>query len=95
LNEPRDPAPPSTVLRWLQSPRELVPMLTGGRLTGFRQGRCELKLLRLSPPRRLEGGWWDLPWARDEFELQTSDGGLYHICRDMTSRRWLLLAEID
>lgn len=93
--EPRDPAAPLTVLRWLPCPQELVPMVTGGRLTGFRQGRRELPLLRLSPPRRLEGGWWDLPWARDEFELQTPDGGLYRICRDMTARRWLLLAEVD
>jgi protein ImuB len=95
LSEPRDPVPPTTVLRWLQSPQELVPMTTGGQLTGFRRGRRELKLARLSPPRRLEGGWWDSPWARDEFELQTPDGGLYRICRDMTSRRWLLLAEVD
>ena len=93
--EPRDLAPPLTVLRWLPRPQELVPITTGGQLTGFRQGRRELPLLSLSPPRRLEGGWWALPWARDEFELQTPDGGIYRICRDMTTRRWLLLAEVD
>jgi len=93
--ESRDLASPLTVLRWLPCPQELVPIMTGGQLTGFRQGRRELPLLRLSPPRRLEGGWWALPWARDEFELQTPDGGIYRICRDMAARRWLLLAEID
>lgn len=93
--EPRDLPSPLTVLRWLPCPQELVPIMTGGQLTGFRQGRRELPLLRLSPPRRLEGGWWALPWARDEFELQTPDGGIYRICRDMTARRWLLLAEVD
>lgn len=92
----RDPAPVPVPLRWLPEPERLVPILVGGELAGFRRGRRELRLGRLSPPRRLEGGWWRRrPWARDEFELQTAEGELFRVCRDMASRRWLLLAEWD
>jgi hypothetical protein len=72
-----------------------VPILLGGRLVGFRRGRREIPVTRLSPPRRLEGGWWSRAWARDEHELQTPDGSRLLVCRDMISKRWLLLGEFD
>jgi hypothetical protein len=82
-------------LRWLPAPEELVPVLTGGRLSGFRRGRDELRIARAHGPRRLVGGWWRDPWARDEYELLTTDGALYRVGRDLHARRWLLLAEED
>lgn len=89
------PAPAGPVLRWQQPPRELVPLRAGHELLAFRDGRTELVIAALSAPRRLEGGWWADPWARDEYDLLTPDGGRYRICRDMAARRWLLLAELD
>jgi hypothetical protein len=68
---------------------------TGGRLSGFRRGRDELRIARAHGPRRLVGGWWRDPWARDEYELLTTDGALYRVGRDLHARRWLLLAEED
>lgn len=82
-------------LRWLHEPRLLVPVRAGDTLLAFRLGRQELVIAALSAPRRLEGGWWCDPWARDEYDLLTPDGALYRICRDMAARRWLLLAEHD
>ena len=88
------PAAP-VVLRVLPVPEELVPMLEGGQLTGFRRGRHELRIVRAHGPRRLTGGWWREPWARDEYELLTPDGALYRVSRDLHAQRWLLLAEAD
>jgi hypothetical protein len=84
-----------TALRWLPAPEALVPVRTGGRLSGFRRGRQELCIARAFGPRRLVGGWWRQPWARDEYELVTTDGGLYRVGRDLQARRWVLLAEAD
>ena len=89
------PAPAAPSLRVLPVPEELVPMLEGGQLTGFRRGRHELRIVRAHGPRRLTGGWWREPWARDEYELLTPDGALYRVGRDLQAQRWLLLAEAD
>ncbi|GJM20410.1 MAG: hypothetical protein DHS20C15_03250 [Planctomycetota bacterium] len=84
------------VLRQHEPPENLVPLLAGGQLVGFRWGARQLDIERLSPPRRLEGGWWsEHPWARDEYELLTCDGALYRVGRDLRARRWLLLGELD
>jgi protein ImuB len=82
-------------LRVLPVPEELVPLTVGGQLTGFRRGRSELRIVRAHGPRRLTGGWWRQPWARDEYELMTPDGALYRVGRDLHAQRWLLLAEAD
>jgi len=76
-------------------PEELVPLTVGGQLTGFRRGRRELRIVRAHGPRRLTGGWWRQPWARDEYELLTPDGALYRVGRDLHAQRWLLFAEAD
>lgn len=77
-------------------PESLVPLFTGGELTGFRRGRRLIEIVALSPPRRLEGGWWgSQPWARDEYELLAQDGTLYRVGRDLRAKRWLLLGLLD
>jgi len=94
---PAAPSAPSEscALRWLAVPEELVPLLASGTLAAFRRGREELRVARLSGPRRLSGGWWREPWQRDEYELLTDEGALYRVCRDAVRQRWLLLAELD
>jgi protein ImuB len=43
---------------------------------------CHARILQASGPWRSSGSWWDLPsWGRDEWDIQTSDGGLYRLCR--------------
>ena len=84
---PRDAKGVGPSLRLLSEPEELVPRIAGGRIIGFRRGRRELAVARLSPPRRLEGGWWSRPWARDEHDLLTEEGAWLRICRDLVTRR--------
>jgi hypothetical protein len=83
------------VLRVLRPPQEIVPLLAGGELVGLRRGRLELQAARVHGPRRLCGGWWAQPWARDEYEVLTTEGLLLRVARDALARRWLLLAEAD
>ena len=83
------------VLRVLQPPQDIVPRLAGGELIGLRRGRLELQAARVHGPRRLCGGWWAQPWARDEYEVLTTEGLLLRVARDALARRWLLLAEAD
>jgi nucleotidyltransferase/DNA polymerase involved in DNA repair len=92
---PPEGPPASPALRVLPAPEEIVPRLVGGQLAGFRRGAREYAAVQLFGPRRLCGGWWREPWARDEYELATEDGGLYRVCRDGVRHRWLLLAETD
>ncbi len=91
------PARPAAgpALRVLAEPERLVPVSMGGQLMGFRRGAQELSLGRLSAPRRLEGGWWATPWARDEHDLEPLQGGRLRICRDLGLKCWLLLGEFD
>ena len=87
--------PDGPPLRVLAPPEELVPVMAGGTLVAFRRGAQRLEVARLSGPRRLVGGWWSAPWARDEYELLSVQGGRYRVVRDALARRWLLFAEGD
>jgi protein ImuB len=82
-------------LRLLPEPEVLVPVRAGGRTVAFRRGRRTLEVTGVEGPRRLTGGWWSRAYERDEYDVQTSDGGVYRVCRDRRSRRWLLLGEMD
>lgn len=82
-------------LRLLDVPEELVPLVAGGRLEGFRRRRRCLLVQRITGPRRLAGAWWDEPYERDEYDVQTQEGQLLRVCHDRQQRRWYLLAETD
>jgi protein ImuB len=43
---------------------------------------CQGRIVQAVGPWRSSGFWWDVPsWDRDEWDIQTSDGGLYRLCR--------------
>jgi len=86
---------PRAALRLLDEPEELVPLLAGGRLEGFRRRRERLLIRRIAGPRRLSGAWWEQPFDRDEYEVQTQRGRLLRVCHDRQRRRWYLMAETD
>ena len=72
-----------------------MPVTTGGRTVALRRGGQRLAVARASPPRRLTGGWWSVPYARDEYDIATPDGAVFRVARDRLARRWYLLAELD
>jgi protein ImuB len=46
-------------------------------------------------PWRASGGWWDAAWARDEWDVALTGGGLYRIFFDRLRREWLVAGELD
>jgi len=42
-------------------------------------------------PWRVEGEWWrEGSFAREYFDLEVSDGGIYRIYRDLASQNWFV-----
>ena len=54
------------------------------------------RVLTWAGPYRTSGDWWDAnPWARDEWDVVLSDGGLYCICQDLQSGSWFVAGVYD
>jgi protein ImuB len=47
-------------------------------------------VMRRAGPWRLRGEWWTSePYAREYYDVELDDGGMYRIYRDVRSQRWL------
>ncbi len=83
------PAPCTLVVRVLRPPRLLevfserdVPCFVRGPGLGGR-------VVAVAGPWRIAAEWWsDAPYARDYFDLELTDGGLYRCYRERTSGAW-------
>jgi protein ImuB len=54
------------------------------------------KILQLAGPWRTSGDWWTPgPWARDEWDIELTDGALYRIYCDAQSGRWFIEGSYD
>jgi hypothetical protein len=70
------PALPATIKMEADRPVFLNSSVYNGRIT------------QTGGPWRSSGSWWDVPsWDRDEWDIQTSDGGLYRLCRQKENWR--------
>jgi len=48
-------------------------------------------VLHCAGPWRTSGDWWTTnPWARDDFDIELSDGAVYRLYRDAFTGRWFL-----
>lgn len=58
--------------------------------------RVQGSVLTSAGPWRTSGDWWTVhPWARDDWDLSLSDGGLYRLYREFFSGRWFLEGQYD
>ncbi|MFN7924679.1 MAG: hypothetical protein U0Q16_31545 [Bryobacteraceae bacterium] len=58
--------------------------------------RVQGRVLMRAGPWRTSGDWWtEHPWARDDWDLSLSDGGLYRLYREFFSGRWFLEGRYD
>jgi protein ImuB len=81
------PAPP--VLRSLRPPREALVVTAQGRPVSVRVGGLGGGVVDLAGPYRVVGEWWgDEPFARDEFDVATTDGALLRVFFDRLEHRW-------
>jgi protein ImuB len=46
-------------------------------------------------PWRASGGWWDVAWSREEWDIVLAGGGLYRIYRDRLRDCWFVEGELD
>jgi protein ImuB len=65
-------------------PREVIATGVGG------------KVIEAAGPWRTSGDWWtDSPWARDEWDVELSDGALYRIYCESKTKDWYVQAVYD
>jgi protein ImuB len=79
----------SPVLRAFRPPRPAQVTLAAGRpLVALADG-CGGTVLGWAGPYRYVGEWWqDRPFARDDYDVATSDGSVMRLYYDRLDRRW-------
>lgn len=54
------------------------------------------KVIEAAGPWRTSGDWWtESPWARDEWDVELSDGALYRIYCELKTKGWYVQAVYD
>jgi protein ImuB len=98
--EPPGPPPVGTtcllVVRALRPPRPVevfadrdVPVFVRGAAFGGR-------VVGVAGPWRVAGEWWtEAPLAREYYDLELTDGGIYRCYRELESQRWFVDGEYD
>ena len=80
---------PRPVLRALRPAREAYVVAANERPVVARVEGWGGTVLDCAGPYRIVGEWWDDdPFARDEFDVATSDGTVFRIFFDRRERRW-------
>lgn len=94
---PRDalPVPPGVpgrlVVRALRPPRPIEVFSDRGRPDFVRGMGLGGRVVGAAGPWRLAGEWWRADaYARDYYDLELSDGGVYRCYRDGASERWFV-----
>jgi protein ImuB len=77
-------------LRALRPPVLLEVFDTRGNLDYVRGRGFGGRVVHVGGPWRLRGEWWtDDPYAREYYDVELSDGGVYRIYRDLRTQQWL------
>lgn len=77
-------------LRAFRPPVPLEVFERAGRFDCVRGGGFGGRVVHWAGPWRLRGEWWTAdPYAREYYDVELSDGGIYRIYRDIRLRRWL------
>ena len=80
---------PSPVLRAFRPPQEAKVDAVDGRPVVVWVGERGGIVVGLAGPYRFAGDWWTTaPFARDDFDVATTDGSLLRVFFDRVSNRW-------
>jgi protein ImuB len=76
-------------LRAMRPPVPLEVFDSRGRLDYVRGPGFGGRVVHVGGPWRLRGEWWtDDPYAREYYDVELSDGGVYRIYRDLRRQEW-------
>lgn len=94
---PASPALPSVLaLRAVRPPREIEVLCQRDRPHLVRGENLSGRVVHAAGPWRHQGSWWnEAHYARDYYDTQLSDGGVYRIFRDLHSSKWFLEGSYD
>ena len=77
-------------LRAFRPPVPLEVFECKGRLDYVRGRGFGGRVVHWAGPWRLRGEWWAAdPYAREYYDVELSDGGVYRVYRDARSKCWL------
>jgi protein ImuB len=77
-------------LRAFRPPVSLEVFESRGRLDYVRGDGFGGRVVHWGGPWRVRGEWWtDDPYAREYYDVELTDGGVYRIHRDVRSGCWL------
>jgi protein ImuB len=87
------PAPTAVIarvaLRAFRPPAALEVFESGGRLDYVRGRGFGGRVVHLAGPWHVRGEWWTVdPYAREYYDIELSDGGVYRIYRDGRTGSW-------
>jgi hypothetical protein len=77
-------------LRAFRPPMPLEVFTSAGNLDYVRGARLGGRVVHVAGPWRLRGEWWTAdPCAREYYDVELTDGGVYRIYRDLRRDCWL------
>ena len=80
-------------LRRLRPPLPAEVQVENERPVLLSSSKVRGKIAQASGPWRISGKWWENPWARDEWDIETASGRLCRIYQEGTS--WFLEGLFD
>lgn len=83
---------PSASMRRYRPVRPARVWIEGGQPVYIETDGLNVRIRRARGPWRLSGNWWDQQrWARDEWDVECANGGLYRLVRE--GKTWFLEGE--
>ena len=86
-------------VRYLRPPMGAEMKICEGRPTKLRTQKWERRVMNAAGPWRLSGDWWgDVRWQREEWDVALSDGAVYRVYRETSSReidQWMIEGMYD
>jgi protein ImuB len=98
---PADPVPsrplvpPRVALRAFRPPRRAHVAVKGGSPVFVGASGVRGAVVACAGPWRATGGWWDVAWSREEWDVALASGGAYRIFYDRLREDWFVEGELD
>lgn len=90
---PGGPVVRGLLLRRFRPSLPTTVKLHDGQPTSIRNDRLNTSVVASTGPFRASGQWWENPWAREEWDIQTKQGDLLRLIRE--NNEWLIEGAYD